>query len=720
VLGGKLEVALVVDGQSRMTSSVQVTGHDQMQSMIVVIAERAEGIVPDIRAAVATVDPFTGIEPFIVTLTPDALPRRVEAWTAIDRLVWQDVDAAQLDADQLAALEGWVAAGGHLVIAGGTTGIGTLAAFPDSILPFRPTRTVDVQPAALQDVLGTLPAGATPLPALEGTLARGSVLARSPDGVVAAQTRIGTGNATLLGFDPGAAWLKGSAAAQNVWRRTIPTGGAMAMNPIAVADDNQIVGALQAHLPAVDLPPIDQLFLLLLGYIALVGPINYLVLRRLDRREWAWVTMPVLVALFAIAAYLLGASLKGSDVIINQVAIVRAGQGTDRGIGQVYVGLFSPARAKYEVSVSGGALLSNPIYQLRAGAVEQPLDVLMGDPSRLRDYQVGFGQLRGFRAETSVTTPTIRSDLRLDAGRLKGTVTNGSGVALEAGAIVYGSGVAIIGSMAPGATHSVDIAVSDPTQFQTSLSARLYGAEYTADPAVARQLNTRRAVIDQLTLYTQKGIGTTSLGDGPTLVAWHPAPALDVEVGDPKVTRVGETLFLTPLDVTATGRAIFAADLMQRTVLASDAAQAMDQGVAFELGRGTLSMEYRPAGFQGSMRADRLVLSLTDPGEPNTPGDPTRTVAPLPAAQQPPQDDPVGTATGVPRPADRAVMPAIQLFDRVDRRWVEFAKLDVRARVAVEQPERYVDAGGSVLIRFVNREEQTYFNLFVSVEGAVA
>jgi hypothetical protein len=65
-------------------------------------------------------------------------------------------------------------------------------------------------------------------------------------------------------------------------------------------------------------------------------------------------------------------------------------------------------------------------------------------------------------------------------------------------------------------------------------------------------------------------------------------------------------------------------------------------------------------------------------------------------------------------------MPAIQLFDRVDRRWVEFAKLDVRARVAVEQPERYVDAGGSVLIRFVNREEQTYFNLFVSVEGAVA
>ena len=55
-------------------------------------------------------------------------------------------------------------------------------------------------------------------------------------------------------------------------------------------------------MPALALPSIEGLLLLLLGYIVLIGPINYLVLRRLDRREWAWVTMPLLVVGFTAGA----------------------------------------------------------------------------------------------------------------------------------------------------------------------------------------------------------------------------------------------------------------------------------------------------------------------------------------------------------------------------------------------------------------------------------
>ena len=39
-----------------------------------------------------------------------------------------------------------------------------------------------------------------------------------------------------------------------------------------------------SQLPALALPPIGGLLALLLGYILLIGPINYLVLRRLYRR----------------------------------------------------------------------------------------------------------------------------------------------------------------------------------------------------------------------------------------------------------------------------------------------------------------------------------------------------------------------------------------------------------------------------------------------------
>ena len=98
---------------------------------------------------------------------------------------------------------------------------------------------------------------------------------------------------------------------------------------------------------AVALPPIQGLIALLGAYILLIGPINYLVLKRLDRREWAWVTMPALIVAFAVAAYGFGSLLRGSEVIVNEVAIVRGAPGATEGTAQAYLGVFSPSRGTY-------------------------------------------------------------------------------------------------------------------------------------------------------------------------------------------------------------------------------------------------------------------------------------------------------------------------------------------------------------------------------------
>ena len=106
-----------------------------------------------------------------------------------------------------------------------------------------------------------------------------------------------------------------------------------------------------SQLPALALPPIHGLLLLLGAYILLIGPVNYIVLRRLDRREWAWVTMPLLIVVFAVGAYGFGAALRGSNVIINEVAIVRGAPGATDGAAQVYLGVFSPSRETYQLEV---------------------------------------------------------------------------------------------------------------------------------------------------------------------------------------------------------------------------------------------------------------------------------------------------------------------------------------------------------------------------------
>ena len=330
------------------------TIHDSNQLVVGIIAERPQDLV----SAIDLLPNQNQVVPVVLPLEVANLPDRVEAWQAFDRLVWQDVDSGTLSTAQLAALRNWVAAGGRLVIVGGSTGPGALAAFPDDLLPFRPAATMDVPAASLTGLLGPGP-GRAPGPARPerrphrrpvagGRRATGSSPPSGPSAAASspssASTRPRTGSPT-----PRSRTRSGAASSRSARRQGLN-----------LTSDGDLVNAV-AQLPALALPPVGGLFAILGLYILLVGPINYLVLRRLGHREWAWATIPALIAIFAIGAYGFGASLRGSSVIVNEVALVRGAPGTTDGMAQVYVGVFSPTRGTYQMRFPSGALLSPPI-----------------------------------------------------------------------------------------------------------------------------------------------------------------------------------------------------------------------------------------------------------------------------------------------------------------------------------------------------------------------
>ncbi|HET7677092.1 MAG TPA: hypothetical protein VFK38_04500 [Candidatus Limnocylindrales bacterium] len=713
----RLEVALVSGGSTLATTQAAITAHDAYQPIIAVIAERPQALVPDLKAA-ATSTASAG--PAVVSLTPADLPARVEAWSAIDRLIWQDVDSAQLDDQQKAALRAWLGSGGRLVVLGGSTGAATLRGFGD-LLPYTPDGSIDVSRADLARLLGKLPSGSTALPALTGRLERGSVLARAGERPIAAEHPLGQGAVSLIGFDPGTEWLAGSGSAIGLWRRLLPSRGGPTVNPISTPDDGAVVSTLSTSLPAADLPDIDQLFALLVGYVALIGPLNYLVLRRLDRREWAWLTMPVLVVIFSLASYSLGRLLKGSDVIVNQVAIVRGAAGTETGLGQAYVGVFSPSRQRFDVLVHGGALLSNPVSQAQQQGFEQPLDVLTGETSRLRDFQVGYGTVRAFRAESQVATPRVSADLRYEGGRLVGSIRNESDARLEQAAVIFGGAIVALRTLEAGETRAIDLRVPTGQAFGLPLSERLFGS-YAPDVNPAdRTAATRREVISMISGYSSRLSGTFGFDDGPLLLAWRPGAVLDVELAGEQPNELGDALFILPLGMTVSGSAYFPDPLIRRTLLAADAGDASFSPDGVNIGRGTLTVEYRAPSFAGAFVPRRLSLALA-PGGSAEMAAPSKEVSPLPPAEQPDQDDPVGRAD----PLAGARPPAIQLFDRIAGRWVEFPPFGAafsrttRAEsVSIVRPERYVDAAGAFLVRFVGRGEYTGFQMAVRLEGEI-
>jgi hypothetical protein len=719
--GREIKVDLVEGDDEIASARAEYAVRDAAQLVVGIVAERPQGIVPGLsllpnqqqQAAVT------------LALTPADLPSRVEAWSAIDRLVWQDVDSNVLEPEQLAALQGWLASGGRLVIAGGTAGPATLSAFPDTIVPYRPLATTDAAPQSLASLLGELPENAADVVALSGDLIGGRALASVGDRVIAAERPYGSGLVTIIGFDPATPWIAETSAAENLWRRLLPQRTTTGQ---VLTDDSQLISAV-SQLPALALPPIGGLLLLLGAYILLIGPVNYIVLRRLDRREWAWVTMPILIVVFAAGAYGFGAALRGSSVIVNEIAIVRGAPGATDGAAQVYLGVFSPTRETYQLAVPGGALLSSPVSGESFGgdATAGGLDILQGNPSRVRDLSVGVASLRAVRAETPATMPLIEADLQLVDGFLKGSVRNASSERLEKPAVVIGSTAQVLADLDPGERAEINTRIS-PTFFGQPLSDKVVGSVFFPDAsrateAVIRQY-VRHTMVDQLTYDPMFGTSNQLPSDGPVILAWGSNDVLDIEIQGQVPRRTGNVLYYFNAPLTIRGQTTFTSDLLRSSVTGTDSAFFSKSPWSIDMGRGTATMAYRPIPFEGTFRTTDVVLNLGFGGDIGVGGGlEPKPIEPLDEIP-PPCDPQLENCPGAdePKNPNRAFdgMPELEVFDVAVSEWRRLPHLTQGQRYSLASPATYVEpTTGTLLVRFVNEQDNASFNLGVELSGVV-
>ncbi len=711
--GRELEVALVDGDRVVAKTTVGFKIHDATQLIVGVVAERPGDIV----GGIDLLPNQNQLAPVIVPLDPEDLPERVEAWGGLDRLVWQDLDSNRLTTGQLSSLRGWVAGGGRLVIVGGTAGPSSLSAFPDALLPYRPTATVDVPAGSLTSLVGNVPLGTADLPALGGSLIGGRSLVMSGDRVVAAERGYGNGAVTLVGFDPSTKWIADGSAGETLWRRLLPS---RTYAGIVLGDDSQLVSAV-SQLPALALPPIGGLIALLGAYILLVGPINYFVLRRIDRRDWAWITMPALIGVFAVGAYGYGALLRGSEVLINEVALVRGSPGATDGTAQVYIGVFSPSRGNYQLNVPGGALLSAPISGDFFGGdgTASALDVLQGDPAKVRDLAVGFGSLRTIRAETAVTVPLIQTDLQLVDGHLKGTVKNASTVTLLKPTVVLGGTVANLKDLEAGAVANVDVVIA-PIPFGQPLSDKVVGPLFFGDTgqltADMTDLYIRHTIVDQLTFDPNWGATGSLATDGAVVLAWGSGSLLPVDIVGQRARATGNVLYYMPADVGVHGKTTFRGDLLRSSTIDAGAAFFNKDPFNINFGKGSATIAYRPIPFGGTFIPTELAIGMNFGGDmPVIPA--VKTLEPLPAIPE--------ACTDPPQPecaqAGFDGLPEVELFDLVKGDWVRLPHLAGGTRYAVAEPTRYVDpTSGSVVVRFVNdRSDGVGFSFDLSMTGSV-
>lgn len=662
----RLQVSLIGNGKTLLQQDVPLHQTDPTQLYCGVLSTD-----PSAFASLSGISLANGQrQPHLVQLDLTDLPTNPQLLSGLDCVIVSDEATRGLSAAQRSALTSWVEAGGILTIGTGATGASTVAGLPTNLLPAKLDGTAPIHSlGSLADYLGAPSDSTGPWLAANLKATDGTVVVADESQPLLIVARRGKGAVFMLALSLTQQPLRGWAGFDHLWRYILSYAPAPDSAYTSYLGDEGGWGRAPREVlmqgGSAGGPASQQLLFGLILFGLLVGPVNFLVLSRLGRRDLALLTVPALAALATAGAMVYARGHRQGDVVVNQVSIVRTWDGSGIGPVHSFVGVFGLHPQRYQLSVPPNVLVASTSlsYLVRSdrGRGAPALQVVASGQPRVRGIDLQPGRLNSFSLDGHVSEPgQIGGAVVLDGNHLGGTVVNGFPSTIHDAALVAGGSVESLGDLKPGAAHrvSLDLTSSAPSGNRdlSNLVKRLapdQGRSATApsDP--------RSAILDAA-LNPWRGYGG-DIDPGPlSLIGWLDQPIETVK--DPVDGEPAHqyTLFTTSLPLRLTDQSeTIPAQLIDRQQLSASFSARLDQsGVTVNPG-------------------DTIAFQFTNPVD--SPHFVLRSLTLVSVATSP-------------------VFGTLQAFDWRTGAWdtVPFAT----GAVTIPTPERFLSATGTVRLRF--------------------
>lgn len=465
----EIEIQLHSEDELLTTQTVEVSPN-QNDALVVGIAASDWGPLTQI-SSIKFQDNARKI--ILADLSMDLVPEKAVALNSFDVIILNDVDTSNLTEAQQLALSTWVQEGGFLVIGGGTGLEKTISGLPESLTTF--------------EVKGY--ANADNLPTLETIGGGQPILVSGPFTVADIGTSTDTNNPTEEGPEILYQWTLGKGkinlvslnltdAPFNAWSGTPAFWESLleqdAYFPMWMPRDMSLRQMRASNmyyplsnLPALDLPSIKGLGILMIVYILIIGPTNYLILKSKKKLHLAWVTIPVLTVVFAAGAFGLAYGLRGNDIVTNKLSVISLNADGYAKINS-YIGVFSPAQDSYEIEVDGDILLSpttSNYYDAWSSSVSPTVGetiFMQENPAKVIGLEIGQWSMQTFNSENSATfLGKIDANLTLSGDTISGEILNQMDYPVKDAAIIIGNNVIAIGDLEPNQTESIESTFND-------------------------------------------------------------------------------------------------------------------------------------------------------------------------------------------------------------------------------------------------------------------
>ena len=498
----------------------------------------------------------TGVRGTPVQIGLEDFPTNSQGLEALDIIVISDVDTGELPVDQRLALETWVANGGKLIVTGGT-GWQKTAAGLSSVLPLEPSGSITIDSLFALAYLGNDAESVVGSAVMAtGTLAPGAEsLIREGEDTMVARKQIGLGESIYFAVDPSQQPLRGWPGMSSVYGTLLKRATG---SPTWAGGFSFWFEASNGlfNIPGLGLPSATLICGFLFLYVMIIGPINFFILSRLKKREWAWLTIPILVVGFSGMAFLIGLNIRGSRPVIHELSIVQVWPGQTQARVDTLVGVFSPRRDTYRLEVGPG-MIGHPIPSGTIGDGGLMFQETV-DGVTVPELRVDVGGIQAIATTGQMAAPNFDTALSLivedNVALLQGQATNRSGEALF-NAIFLGPGGLHqeIGTFADGDTYTIDTnllastanpSLITPSGFQSggdNTASELFGPDFISgfdDPEMARRISLFQAAFGNS--------GTRA--DGYYILGWMMESPIEATLAGSSFQREALTLYVIQIN----------------------------------------------------------------------------------------------------------------------------------------------------------------------------
>ncbi|MGD8191190.1 hypothetical protein ACQCN2_14520 [Brevibacillus ginsengisoli] len=377
------------------------------------------------------------------SLSPKAFPE--ESWVLrnLQLLAVGNVDS--FNDNQIQAIKDWVRQGGQLIISAGPNQDGVLSKYQD-VLPITAGHSGTTTKLDLLKQLS----GHDQLPI-------SSLPVYNTDEPLFVMKQVGNGRILFANYDVNAEPLASWQYNRQLWKQIL-TKSSIGIDKTQMNTVNSLdfsLMDLSRVIPGVSLPATEWLAVIWGVYILLVAPLLYLVLKRRDRREWAWGLIPLFAILLSVGVYTIGRlqiSKQDSSNSVSNINII------DNDMANV-------TNVTSFLAVSGGT------YNIQAakGFLTMPLDF---KSQRLENSQIAYDSGKGntitfeqvpYLSEKVAVASGIQrglgsfqSKLSVEQNKLVGSITNQTTIDMQEVYIDLGIQRIPIGSLKKGETKQVE------------------------------------------------------------------------------------------------------------------------------------------------------------------------------------------------------------------------------------------------------------------------